>query len=289
MTATTDTKPAPEPVAKTAAGAPSPFEAHYADQRLTAYIQVRRRDHQLLGVADEGVIEARAGHALTTADIDTTLRRARAAEAERDRLREQLQLHIDPDSFKYAGTTTLRALEHLARLASPYLEAYCIRSGRPVRWGAGDRCRDHGHTSKPCEAWLRVPQCTHPLGARNGGNLCDECGRPLTPPADAPQPDAPGSTAATAPSEPSNPSSARQRPAAAVEPVKLRPVDWCIRYNLCVLDSDGWRGKDGKPWAEPITLREFYDRALPSTTNGVATGAFERIRAELVSEERAGA
>jgi hypothetical protein len=88
-------------------------------------------------------------------------------------------LTVDPDSFRHAKPAQLRdALTALIKLAAPHLEAYCIRSGRPVRWEAGDRCRAHGDQSSPCAAWLREPQCTHPFGARNGGGLCDECGRP---------------------------------------------------------------------------------------------------------------
>jgi hypothetical protein len=59
-------------------------------------------------------------------------------------------------------------------------EAYCVDSGYPVRPGAGDRCRTHGHRDTPCTTALRAPRCTHPYGSRNGSGRCDECGEPLT-------------------------------------------------------------------------------------------------------------
>lgn len=58
-------------------------------------------------------------------------------------------------------------------------EAYCLASGRPVRYGAGDRCVAHGDADRPCTAGLRVPQCTHPRGGSNGSERCQECGRSL--------------------------------------------------------------------------------------------------------------
>lgn len=58
------------------------------------------------------------------------------------------------------------------------VEAYCVDSGYPVRWGFGDRCVAHGARSEPCYAALREPRCTHPRwpSGANGSTRCPECG-----------------------------------------------------------------------------------------------------------------
>jgi hypothetical protein len=92
-TAAAETEPTPpEPPTKTAAipEPPAPWQAAHADQRLTAYLDVRRTDHQLLGVVDEGWIEARGPHALTTCDIDIIQRWGRVAEAKVRQLTQDL-------------------------------------------------------------------------------------------------------------------------------------------------------------------------------------------------------
>jgi hypothetical protein len=60
----------------------------------------------------------------------------------------------------------------------PSEEWYCVDSGRPVREGAGDRCRVHGNRLEPCYAAKRDPRCEHPTfpQAANGGDRCPECG-----------------------------------------------------------------------------------------------------------------
>jgi hypothetical protein len=57
-------------------------------------------------------------------------------------------------------------------------EAYCVDSGMPVRWEAGDRCKAHGNRLEPCFAAQRHPRCEHPDWPRfaNGSDKCPECG-----------------------------------------------------------------------------------------------------------------
>jgi len=55
-------------------------------------------------------------------------------------------------------------------------EAYCVDSGAPVRYEAGDRCIKHGAAPTPCFAALRDPRCEHPRRNANGSGRCDECG-----------------------------------------------------------------------------------------------------------------
>jgi len=65
----------------------------------------------------------------------------------------------------------------------------------------------------------------------------------------------------------------RAHPAAATR----TPEQWCDRYDFTVLDPDGWRGAMAPAWDKPLSLPEFYVRALESTTDGEASGAFDRI------------
>jgi hypothetical protein len=62
-------------------------------------------------------------------------------------------------------------------------EAYCVDSGHPVRYEAGDRCIAHGDRDTPCFAALRPPRCTHPRWPKgaNGSANCPECGAVVTP------------------------------------------------------------------------------------------------------------
>lgn len=59
------------------------------------------------------------------------------------------------------------------------------------------------------------------------------------------------------------------------------PDEWCARYGMLIADHDGWRGPRAPSWTTPIGLREFYARACESTTNGMVTGAFDRIAWDL--------
>jgi hypothetical protein len=44
-----------------------------------------------------------------------------------------------------------------------------------------------------------------------------------------------------------------------------KPVDWCVKHDLIVLDPDGWFDKD---FDEPISEPEFVKRAMDSTCRG---------------------
>ncbi len=56
-------------------------------------------------------------------------------------------------------------------------EAYCVDSGRPVRYEAGDRCLSHGGRDVACTTALRDPRCTHPHPSPNHPTpTCSECG-----------------------------------------------------------------------------------------------------------------
>lgn len=60
------------------------------------------------------------------------------------------------------------------------LEAYCVDSGRAVRWEAGDRCIRHPAASAPCFTALRAPRCAHRhLSPNHPYPHCSECGRDL--------------------------------------------------------------------------------------------------------------
>ena len=60
---------------------------------------------------------------------------------------------------------------------TPASEAYCVDSGRPVRYESGDRCRSHGARGVACTAALRDPRCKHPhLSPNHPYPYCDECG-----------------------------------------------------------------------------------------------------------------
>lgn len=45
------------------------------------------------------------------------------------------------------------------------------------------------------------------------------------------------------------------------------PNTWCRELGITVLDPDGWRGYDYRPWGDPITREEFERRAAVSTCN----------------------
>jgi len=47
-----------------------------------------------------------------------------------------------------------------------------------------------------------------------------------------------------------------------------KPIEWCVKHDLIVLDSDGWRDKD---FDEPICEAEFVKRAMDSTCRGNMT------------------
>jgi hypothetical protein len=58
---------------------------------------------------------------------------------------------------------------------------------------------------------------------------------------------------------------------------KRTPEAWCAEYGVDIVDPDGWRSKDAPAWDEPITLAEFYDRAIQCTVRAVADVDWKRI------------
>ena len=49
------------------------------------------------------------------------------------------------------------------------------------------------------------------------------------------------------------------------------PEEWCRRKGFQILDPDGWRGANGRMWDDPITEREFDERASKSTVSNLKT------------------
>lgn len=43
------------------------------------------------------------------------------------------------------------------------------------------------------------------------------------------------------------------------------PDEWCRLEGVEILDADGWRGSNGRPWEDPITLAEFNTRLVVCT------------------------
>jgi hypothetical protein len=43
------------------------------------------------------------------------------------------------------------------------------------------------------------------------------------------------------------------------------PDEWCVEFNVMILDPDGWRGADDPPFTQPISRREFQRRLAMST------------------------
>lgn len=58
-------------------------------------------------------------------------------------------------------------------------EAFCVDSGRAVRYEAGDRCLSHGAADRPCTTALRMPpECRHEhLSPNHPYPHCSECGQ----------------------------------------------------------------------------------------------------------------
>ena len=47
------------------------------------------------------------------------------------------------------------------------------------------------------------------------------------------------------------------------------PGAWCAELGYEVLDPDGWRGSEGRPWTDPITRAEFEERLVTCTQRKV--------------------
>lgn len=65
------------------------------------------------------------------------------------------------------------------------------------------------------------------------------------------------------------------------------PDEWCRIEGVEVMDPDGWRGRDGRPWTDPITLAEFKNRLIICTMRHV-TRASADARAEMQAARDAG-
>ncbi len=50
-----------------------------------------------------------------------------------------------------------------------------------------------------------------------------------------------------------------------MEEVLKLPREWAREDGIRVLDADGWMGKDGRSWFEPISREEFDRRVAIST------------------------
>jgi hypothetical protein len=61
--------------------------------------------------------------------------------------------------------------------------------------------------------------------------------------------------------------------------VKRTPEAWCAEYGIRILDPDDWRSKDAPPWTEPLTLVEFYDRAVQCTASADWTRIANDVKA----------
>ena len=42
------------------------------------------------------------------------------------------------------------------------------------------------------------------------------------------------------------------------------PDEWCKQFSVTVHGPDGWR-RDGRPWSDPITEAEFWERVAVSS------------------------
>jgi hypothetical protein len=60
---------------------------------------------------------------------------------------------------------------------------------------------------------------------------------------------------------------------------KRTPEQWCAEYGIRILDPDGWRSKDAPDWTEPLTLAEFYDRAVQCTASADWTRIANDVKA----------
>ncbi|MFC5268438.1 hypothetical protein ACFPJ1_40570 [Kribbella qitaiheensis] len=47
--------------------------------------------------------------------------------------------------------------------------------------------------------------------------------------------------------------------------------EWCQIEGVQILDADGWRGRDGRDWTDPISLAEFQERLATCTQRSLAT------------------
>lgn len=62
------------------------------------------------------------------------------------------------------------------------------------------------------------------------------------------------------------------------------PREWERIYNLIIMDADGWRGKNGRSFDDPINEDEWSERMLVSTIMASAD-AQQRV-VQIVEAER---
>lgn len=66
----------------------------------------------------------------------------------------------------------------------------------------------------------------------------------------------------------------------------LTPDQWCAKYGIRIHDPDGWRGRNGRPFTDRITLAEFQHRATRCTADQGGDG-WERMAEDLRALTRA--
>lgn len=47
------------------------------------------------------------------------------------------------------------------------------------------------------------------------------------------------------------------------------PAEWCHIERVEILDADGWRGRDGRDFSDPISLAEFRERLVVCTQRSI--------------------
>lgn len=47
------------------------------------------------------------------------------------------------------------------------------------------------------------------------------------------------------------------------------PAEWCHIEGVQILDADGWRGRDGRDFTDPISLAEFRERLVVCTQRSI--------------------
>lgn len=65
------------------------------------------------------------------------------------------------------------------------------------------------------------------------------------------------------------------------------PDEWCVELGIEILDPDGWRGANGRPWTDPITRKEFGSRSIVSTQRRVTPADRAQMQANRTAGLRA--
>jgi hypothetical protein len=65
----------------------------------------------------------------------------------------------------------------------------------------------------------------------------------------------------------------RDNPQVALELALKTPEQWqAAMPEVEILDPDGWRGANGRPWTDRISRREYLERRAQCTVTGPAAG-----------------